>query len=293
MEFRFHRIRLTFAVAGIAGAHFPPGKAANVVRGALGGTLRSVCCPASCESARTCQARAACAYARIFEPVLSGGPSGFEDPPRPFVLRASHLDGRTFEPGETFAFDLHLFLVDDPPLDSLRRAFEQLADTGLGPARGLVRLDGMCSSLVRMKLEAASDERSEGCVVEFLTATELKHGGRVIIERPEFAVLIARVRDRLGSLSQLYGSDPLDFDWTGLVERARAVRLVEWDAGQTSDVTRYSTRTKQTHSIGGMTGTAVYRGPCTEFLPLLRAAEFTGVGRQTVWGKGWIRVNAT
>jgi hypothetical protein len=49
---------------------------------------------------------------------------------------------------------------------------------------------------------------------------------------------------------------------------------------------RRSSRTGQVHPLGGFTGEAEYRGELAEFLPYLRAARWTGVGRQTVWGKG-------
>jgi hypothetical protein len=53
---------------------------------------------------------------------------------------------------------------------------------------------------------------------------------------------------------------------------------------------RLSTRTGQSHSIGGFVGTAEYQGDLTEFLPYLEAARWVGVGRQAVWGKGEIAV---
>jgi hypothetical protein len=37
-------------------------------------------------------------------------------------------------------------------------------------------------------------------------------------------------------------------------------------------------------------GEAQYEGDLAEFVPFLEAAQFTGVGRQTVWGKGQIEV---
>jgi CRISPR/Cas system endoribonuclease Cas6 (RAMP superfamily) len=55
-------------------------------------------------------------------------------------------------------------------------------------------------------------------------------------------------------------------------------------------VSRRSGRTGQVHSIGGFTGEAVYEGALAEFVPWLRAARWVGVGRQTVWGKGDVRV---
>ena len=39
-----------------------------------------------------------------------------------------------------------------------------------------------------------------------------------------------------------------------------------------------------------MVGVAEYEGELGEFVPFLEAAQWTGVGRQTVWGKGAIRV---
>jgi hypothetical protein len=44
------------------------------------------------------------------------------------------------------------------------------------------------------------------------------------------------------------------------------------------------------HPLGGFTGSAEYEGDLAEFLPWLRAARWVGVGRQTVWGKGDVRV---
>jgi CRISPR/Cas system endoribonuclease Cas6 (RAMP superfamily) len=53
---------------------------------------------------------------------------------------------------------------------------------------------------------------------------------------------------------------------------------------------RRSSRTGQTHSLSGFVGTATYEGPFGIFLPLLEIGRWTGVGRQTVWGKGEIQV---
>ncbi|HXB68187.1 MAG TPA: CRISPR system precrRNA processing endoribonuclease RAMP protein Cas6 [Candidatus Acidoferrales bacterium] len=124
--------------------------------------------------------------------------------------------------------------------------------------------------------------------VRFLTPTELKSGGSVV-ERPEFAILFGRLRDRLSTLRALYGAGPLPIDFRGIGERAGAIRLaschVEWE-----HLKRKSGRTGQVHPIGGFTGEAEYRGELAEFLPWLRAARWIGVGRQTVWGKGDVRV---
>ena len=77
--------------------------------------------------------------------------------------------------------------------------------------------------------------------------------------------------------------------WTSAAwgERARAVRAV---AGSLESVrgSRKSARTGQTHPLSGFTGRTRYEGELGEFVPILRAACWTGIGRQTVWGHGEI-----
>ena len=118
--------------------------------------------------------------------------------------------------------------------------------------------------------------------VEFVTPTEIK-GAR----SPEFGALAARIRDRLSTLRELYDDGPLPIDFRAFGERARQVRMTRCEIADVS-LTRRSSRTGQLHSIGGFTGVAEYEGDLTEFVPYLQAAAWTGVGRQTVWGKGEI-----
>jgi hypothetical protein len=125
--------------------------------------------------------------------------------------------------------------------------------------------------------------------IEFLTPTELKSKDQ-IADVPEFPILFGRIRDRLSTLSALYGRGPMAIDFAALGERAEAVRLAQCDIHPVS-ATRRSGRTGQTHPIGGFVGSAEYEGELAEFLPYLEAARWTGVGRQTVWGKGEIRVS--
>ena len=77
----------------------------------------------------------------MFEPsALGRGPSGLADWPRPFVFRATHLDGSTVKPGAAFHFDLNLFDMRSPAIANLVAAFAQLANEGLGPGRGRAEL---------------------------------------------------------------------------------------------------------------------------------------------------------
>ena len=120
--------------------------------------------------------------------------------------------------------------------------------------------------------------------VRFLTPTELKG-----TDAPEFGPLMARIRDRISTLRALYGPGPLDLDFRAFGERADRVRMTRCEL-HTVEEQRLSKGTGQRHSLGGFTGFAEYEGAVAEFMPYLEAVRWTGVGRQTVWGKGEIGV---
>ncbi|MBS1855576.1 MAG: CRISPR system precrRNA processing endoribonuclease RAMP protein Cas6 [Acidobacteria bacterium] len=288
VTFEFYRYRFHFRA--VDGVYLPPGKSANVVRGAFGSVLHEAVPPA--------------VYARLFEPgaELARSPSGLADWPRPFVLRVAHLDGLTIHPGQPFHLDAHVFDLHQPAFEHFRAAFILLADKGLGPGRGraeLVRCEQLDLGDAAREIGDAPGAPSSilldpqadappAVTVQFVTPTELKAHGDVA-GRPEFPVLFSRLRDRVSTLRSLYGAGPLEVDFRAMGERAAAVKMtrctIAWERVQ-----RKSGRTGQVHSIGGFTGEATYQGALGEFLPWLRAARWVGVGRQTVWGKGDVRV---
>ena len=257
MDFALRRLTVYFRAN--AAVQFPPTMAANVFRGTLGSALPR----------------------HLFAPVSPlGSPSGLAAPPRPFVLRARHLDSRGFLPGQQFAVTLHLF---GDFADAILAAFGQEA-----PFHGQTQLIGSQQEQLLLPLVpgAASLSRTTA-TVRFVTATELKvDSGLATV--PEFPILFARALTRLRTLASLYG-DALLLPYEELTDLAGKVVLVdhqltyEW-------AERRSTRTGQTHPLGGFTGSAAYAGPLHRLLPILQAAAFTGVGRQTVWGKGEIVV---
>ncbi len=228
-----------------------------------------------------------------------------------------HLDGRTIAPDTTFFLDLNLFDVHHPVISYLVLTFAQLAREGLGPSRGRVELTSVylltelgqigsivfkdslitaeeSSSPLRLNLTSASDKETNmihRLRILFVTPTELKSDGQLAL-RPEFSILISRIRDRLSTLRRLYGPGPLELDFQAFGEQSKTIHLVGCKLNYI-DLNRYSSRTGQTHSIGGFTGEVEYEGNLGPFLPFLYAAQWTGVGRQTVWGKGKIVVIQT
>lgn len=311
VTFSFYAFRFCFQACG--SLYFPPGKSGNIIRGAFGTIFRKLACVPGCTDVRTCPVRETCPYARIFEPCAAGtGPSGLANPPRPFVFRAAHLDGRTVKFGELFHFDVHIFDLRDPALAYFVLSFQQLAHEGLGPGRGragLVQVDQLGAD--RQPLVQLFDGRAftlgadlppvelslspppapvHRVRVSFLTPTELKGAGEVVL-RPEFGVLFARIRDRVSTLRALYGPGPLEVDFRAMGERAAGVRLTR-SALRWTETTRRSGKSGRHHPFGGFTGEVTYEGELGEFVPYLLAARWTGVGRHTVWGKGALEILA-
>jgi hypothetical protein len=303
VQFEFFRLRFHFRA--VDPVTFPPADTANIVRGTLGCALRQAACRCGA-SAHV----AGCAYARIFEPrALAGaGPSGFAEWPRPFVLRTRHLDGQAFLPTKPLSFDVHLFDLHDPGLAHFVAALSLLAEQGMGPGRRRAQLTSVDQldtgdrvrgqvwdgrKLVTLDTPASVALKPDGAPaaalrIRFVTPTELKCGGS-LTARPDFPALFGRIRDRLSTLGALYGAGPLDIDFAAMGRRAAAIELTRCDI-RPARAQRRSSRTGQVHPLGGFVGETEYRGDLAEFLPYLRAARWTGVGRQTVWGKGEIEV---
>ena len=238
---------------------FPKSAASNRLRGAFGAILHQFGCP------------------EIFQPSSASGPSGITDHPRPYVFRANHLDGAFVDPGQTFHFDFHWFDLRRSSLDTVIRAFGAFL-----PEAELVDVQGADAPL-ELCLNPPADAVSR-LTVRFESPTELKAGGQAV-ERPEFGVLLARIRDRISTLRALYDDGPLTIDFREFGERAAQIHMTHCEIQQV-EAHRRSARTGRTHSLGGFVGEAEYEGDLAEFVPYLRAAQWTGVGRQTAWGKG-------
>jgi len=219
---------------------FPAGEAANRIRGLWGKNLHG-----------------GPFYEKLFAPPRRDtGPSGLKDPPRPFVLRTRHLDGRSFAAGEEITFLVHIF------------------DRKLAPLR--------CRQL-SLSL-APHPEPVTRVKVEFLTPTDLKGG-----HGADFPTLLGRLRDRISTLRSLYGDGPLEIDFKAMGQRATLVHSLSQDIDYI-ERQRKSFHTGQVHPLGGFIGEAIYEGPLAEFLPYLELGAWLGVGRQTVWGNGELRV---
>jgi hypothetical protein len=256
LTLEFYPLRFCFAAR--QPLSFAVGESANWLRGQFG---------------RVLMRQSPEAYRRLFAPSTSEGPSGLRDMPRPFVLRAAHLDGARFRSGQTFEIGVNLFDMRVPMIAPVTNAVRAAVRAEL------VGIEGDRPARLSLVPFARPISRVR---VRFITPTELKGAAE-----PEFPVLFARIRDRVSTLRALYADGPLPIDFKATGQRAECVRMTLCDLDQV-DAERVSRGTGQRHSLGGFIGVAEYQGELAEFVPYLEAARWTGLGRQTVWGKGEI-----
>ncbi len=246
-----------------AALDLPAGESANLLRGRFGKALRGSC-PET--------------YDGLFAPRAQAGPSGLRDSPRPFVLRVRHLDGVRLTAGDAFEIGVNLFDIQPSMIGVIRDALCAATLSDCAAVEGTeplhLALDPGPAAVRRVR-------------VRFLTPTELKASGLKASDQPEFAVLFARIRDRVSTLRALYGAGPLEIDFRATGERAAAIRMTRCELEHVA-AERVSRATGMRHSLGGFVGVAEYEGELAEFVPYLEIARWTGVGRQTVWGKGEI-----
>lgn len=144
----------------------------------------------------------------------------------------------------------------------------------------------------RQKTETLSPSAGATCdtqgarraTLHFRTMTRIKFT-ESYTSRIEFHMLIRNLLRRLSSLAYFHHGWELDLDFTGLIERAAGVRLVE-DNTRWVNWERYSSRQDSKMNLGGVVGTVVYEGDLDEFIPLLRLGELVHVGKGAVFGMG-------
>lgn len=291
----------------------PPQRLPNMLRGTFEIAFRRLVCHDLALDCRACPLAGHCPYPAVFRPAPPPGSvrlSRAQDLPRPFLFEARHDRRDTLVRGDELVVGLTLFGRTAALLPYFVVALRALADRGLGPTRGrltLVRVTAetpsgphtvfaegssvvtAATTGVRLAdLLRAGDERATRIHVRFLTPTTLRRDGR-LVERPSFADLVCRLRDRVSALAAFFGDGPVEMDFAGVAAAAAQVRTLEcrtaWERR-----TRRSARTGEVHETSGFVGETVYEGELGSWMPLLRLGEAVHVGKYTVWGNGWFTV---
>ncbi|MBI4277855.1 MAG: CRISPR system precrRNA processing endoribonuclease RAMP protein Cas6 [Armatimonadetes bacterium] len=281
----------------------------STLRGAFGQAFRRLACPA--RDGEPCPIPETCPYELIFNTRLPPDAPAlrtYDEIPRPFVIAAPPAGSRQYPAGSEVAFDLTLigrarqffphFVVTLREVDGLgrgRRAVRLRRIDVVHPLTGesrsvyTVEQNLVHSHDVSLSLRDCSTVPAEvPRRIHFLTQTRLKHGG-AIVRRPEFHVVFRALLRRLSSLSLFHCENRLDVDYKGLIEQAKAVRLVA-DETRWIEWARFSARQGRRMTWGGFAGAATYEGDLRPFWPYLVFGQWTHVGKGATFGLGQYRL---
>jgi len=317
-------LRLRVEMASVREAWLPEFKG-SMLRGAFGHALKATACtygPGSpCEE---CVLRRGCMYTSVFETFVEDRPTPFSrgnrESPRPYLFESDTRPGsgqRHFREGDELGFDLLLFGKAAQLQPVVILALERMARGGLGPWRKPFELsrvrflegDGRWSlgydrglqawgtpipSLTPVSTLAAPGKAPvavpERLQLRFVNPTRILHHKRLQSRIHDFRSLVFRMLRRTLDLAHFYAPGAqVDWAFGRFLDRANAI-TIESQQLTVRDMRRYSNRQRRTMALPGVVGTLTLAGDLAPFLPLLRSAEITHVGKGTTFGMGKVEV---
>jgi hypothetical protein len=236
-----------------------PAYKGNMLRGGFGHALRRAVCPFNpWPSCKTCDLRERCVYISVFEPRLPAdmkAPSGFRDPPRPYVFKPPLDNGRDYHYGDRLVFRLVLVGRGVEALPYFVYAIQSLGEQGLGKDSGRFTLDSVSYlsadekrvvplirqgrplsdvtvqvSTLEQIAEAVPVRDCSSLTLRLVTLLRLKskqarHG--IMEQAPPFSALIQALIRRLGAMSLAHSGVAWENDFYGWISEAESVRLVQ------------------------------------------------------------------
>jgi hypothetical protein len=278
-----------------------PFHSGSMLRGVLGRSLRAAGCArrtATCKA--DCEAQNQCTYARLFDPPVPNpaphrflhGQTRAPQPLIPLFPTPGQIDlekGRNFSIAVRLLGPLHL-----GEMEMVLAALEGVSAFELGQDNGGVAFDG-ATILGRREMPIAMDGDSRGAErveIVFETPTWLEHDGK-LMKTLVFQSFFRAVYRRLTVLCALYGTldERDDVDFARLDEVAKRIELAEQNIKVLEPWQRRSVARGREHSMQGVLGSVIFVGnELAEFMPTLRLAAKTHIGKSTSFGQGRIRI---
>ncbi len=284
----------------------------STFRGVFGHALKRVVCALKDQECDRCLLKQRCVYALVFETQVSvKPPPGFmvNSVPAPFVIEPPLTTETHFYKDSAFDFYLLLFGKINSNFPYFIYAFEQMGKIGVGRRingeRGQFRLkrvkagenviysgaDQLLNDIDEFDSLGLNDPANyprENFRLRLVLDTPLrfKIENRLSSDLP-FHFLIRAMMRRVSFLLSCYGDGNPPLDYTGLVERAKQVRIVD-NRLKWFDWRRYSQRQERGMNMGGLVGSVTYEGKIGEFMPFADFCSKVHLGKQTTFGLGKI-----
>lgn len=249
----------------------------SMIRGAFGPALKQTVCVNPSYECNNCFAAKECLFFDFYEKVNHPHPYRFE----------VELDQKKF------AFSLLLFNHTATKLPYILSAIQtMLINNGLTVTRNRYKeftiwcndqkiYDGNSFDMTNVTLQKFSYAPLEDSfTLRFLTPLRIKSQNEFLKTTPTLTQLLYSIRNRYEELSG-NGRTKLGYEPSFHQRFARTSFL---------DLTRYSTRQESKLGIGGIMGEIGYSGVDEKSCRLLRLGELLGIGKQTVFGMGKIKL---
>jgi hypothetical protein len=271
-------------------------------RGLLGSALKRLVCITRLEECPPCFVYRSCIFPYLFltpPPLGSVKLPGYVAAPHPFVLVPGPAAEGAVELG------LNLFGTANRYLAYLVHALREGARQGLRKRTGPLTLVAVeqeslpgsgewksifdpAGGLQPLATPPAVWPAAPGRIrLELHTPLRLRLRNELVAsEELEFRAFFVSLLRRISLLTYFHTDEPLETDFKGLAERARAVRF-EQASLSWKDWTRYSSRQETKLKMGGLIGSVVLNlEGGEEFWPCLWLGQWTHAGKGTSMGLG-------
>jgi hypothetical protein len=286
-----------------------PDFAGSLLRGQFGAALRRTACMTGAKTCTGCPLLATCPYPAIFE--TPAPPSHhlqkFSQVPNPYVIEPPPLGTRSIAAGEVLSFGMVLVgrALDQLPLVAyaLQRALRQ----GLGSERASGELEDIAweredesisvwdAAAGRVGahepvLELPPFDECRTARLEIGTPLRLQDNGRPLAaDEISPRKLITSLIRRAALLFEFHAGRPgLGAQAGALAQHAE--RLADERALEWHDWSRYSSRQKQTMTLGGVLGAWTLHGDLAPLLPWLWLGQWLHTGKNATMGMGGYRL---
>lgn len=287
------------------------------LRGAFFGALWGrFCTNHAAPTCASCPLVPVCPVSALVAPLRDEAPRG-RDVPRPFAIRPPVHHARIFGPGESFTFGLTLFGCGLALFPYIVMALHEMAHHGVGRRvpqnnweRGAFRINEIQavnpltgraqtiqtagSNQVQVPdlpitwadaVQQAASMPTDRLTLRFLTPLRLVEQKR-LVKTPDLRPLVQRLLERHDGLARECDGTPVAADTRREWIAAAAAIVLERTDVYWVDLSSFSSRQRRTTPIGGLVGTATYRGDLRPLLPLLVWGTVIQVGKDTTKGNG-------
>lgn len=277
-----------------------------ILRSGFGAALKQLCIHKSQRIPCTqCRLQDECPYLYIFETPNTDPHSDFtaENFPHPFVFYPHITESCELDPGQVFRLGLTLFGKGIPYLLFYIYAFDLLGEMGLGRTRGRFTLLRVTDCSNAKTLYSNKDKTLTGqpevlslenfttgtacnrVTIHFITPAKIEHNNRTVdYISPE--IFIKRLLGRGSLLAKRHMDKSWHVDYHSMIDKFINTVGCESSRLKMNRLHRYSVRQRRSHPVYAVTGSAVFSGDLTSYMPLMTAGGLMHIGNGTSQGLG-------